>query len=123
MFHHQLVKKGERILFDPGIQVYHHHRTRFAEFLRHQMRIGVVTAKVLKKIDLEGSYLAKRPVLATILAPLICIVKFVRTINVFWRVQPQAITERPLVLFPFCLGLIFWAVGFAQGAWKAGDQR
>jgi glycosyltransferase involved in cell wall biosynthesis len=123
VFHHQLRKKGEKILFDPEIQVYHHHRTKLNEFCRHQKRIGEITATAMKMIDLEGSWVARRPMLATLLVPFICIVKCARTISVFWRFQSDAIAGRPSMLLPFGLGLFCWGVGFVQGAWKAGSER
>lgn len=117
IFNYGLWKHGERILLDPAIQVYHHHRSGLKEFLYHQNKIGKATSKVLRAIPLEGSFIARRPLLAICLAPFITLVKFVKTVRVFLRCQPQLIKECPLVLPVFALGLVCWAIGFVGSAY------
>ncbi|OPX96105.1 MAG: putative glycosyltransferase EpsH [Syntrophorhabdus sp. PtaU1.Bin002] len=116
VFNHDITRQGERILRDPSIVVAHRHRSGLRDFLGHQREIGSMTAKVLRVTGLEGSFLAKHAVLAVpMLLPLFA-VKFVRTIKVFLQCQPKAILNRPLVLMPLALGLLWWSAGFAQGA-------
>jgi glycosyltransferase involved in cell wall biosynthesis len=115
VFNYNLWKNGERILLDPAIQVYHHHRSRLRDFLYHQNKIGKITSQVLKMIRLEGSFIARHPGLAFFLIPFLPLVKFSRTLFVFLRFQPESITKRPLVLFIFAGGLLFWVIGFTQG--------
>jgi glycosyltransferase involved in cell wall biosynthesis len=114
-FNYNLCKNGERILLDPSIQVYHHHRSRLKDFLCHQRKIGTATSKVLKVIQLEGSLIARNPGLAPFLIPFLPMVKFARTLSVFLRFQPESVTKRPLVLLVFALGLLFWVTGFVHG--------
>jgi len=118
IFNYGLWKQGERILLDPAIQVWHHHRSGLKDFLYHQNRIGKATSRVLRAIPLEGSFIARRPLLTTCLAPFITLVKFVRTIRVFLRCQPKLIAERPLVLPVLALGLVCWAIGFVGSAYS-----
>jgi len=118
VFNYNLWKNGERILLDPAIQVYHHHRSRLRDFLYHQNKIGKITSQVLKMIRLEGSFIARHPGLAFFLIPFLPLVKFSRTLFVFLRFQPESITKRPLVLFIFAGGLLFWVIGFTQGIYS-----
>jgi hypothetical protein len=50
--------------------------------------------------------------------PFLPIVKFIRTLLVFLRQQPEIVKKRPLVLVLFALGLVFWVVGFARGVYE-----
>lgn len=118
VFNRRLRSEGEPILFDPEIRVRHHHRSRLVDFLRHQHRIGVVTAKVLRLIDLEGSRIVRQPFWGILVWPLLPAIKLVRTVNIFMRYLPKAISDRPSVLLIFGTGLLFWAGGFFQGAYS-----
>jgi len=115
VFNTHLVAAGEKILFDPEIRVHHHTRSRMRDFLQHQTMIGTITARVLKVVPLEGSWIVRRPTLALFLLPVLPLVKFFRTLRVFLKFQPETIVKHPLVLPVFVLGLILWVVGFARG--------
>lgn len=117
IFNYRLWESGERILLDPTIQVWHQHRSDLNPFLRHQYLIGKATSRVLRTIPLKGAFIARRPLLAVCLIPFLTAVKFVRTIQVFLRYQPEFIWERLPVLPVFALGLIAWAIGFAASAY------
>ncbi|MBW1779888.1 MAG: glycosyltransferase [Deltaproteobacteria bacterium] len=117
IFNHRLWKRGERLLLDPTICVWHHQRTRLGLFLCHQNRIGKATSKVLRTVSMEGSFIARHPFLAACLTPIMTFVKFVKTVQVFSRYQPECIRENPMVLFVFALGLVCWAIGFVGGAY------
>ncbi len=116
IFNHNITRQGERILRDPSIIVSHRHRSGLKEFLNHQKRIGEITAKVIAITGLEGSFLAKHYVFATLFLPILFTVKFIRTVKTFLKCQPEAIIHRPVVLIPFTLGLAYWTMGFHQGA-------
>jgi len=118
VFNYNLWNNGERILLDPAIQVYHHQRSTLRDFIYHQKEIGIATSKVLRTIQLEGSFIARNPSLAAFFIPFLPLVKFARTVFAFLRFQPKSITKRPFVLFVFALGLVFWGVGFARGIFK-----
>jgi hypothetical protein len=102
---------------DPEIQVQHIHRTKLIDFLGHQKKIGIITARVLKILQLEGSFLAKRPLTATLFSPLLLTVKFVRTVSIFLKYQPDIIRKHPLALMVLLLGLVYWSLGFIRGAY------
>jgi glycosyltransferase involved in cell wall biosynthesis len=118
IYNFNISRNGEKILLDPMIQVYHHHRSKLKDFLFHQIKIGTVTSILLKEIPLQGSSIARNPVLAAFVIPFLPAVKFTRTLSVFLRLQPQSIAKRPLVVLVFALGLVFWGFGFARGIYK-----
>jgi len=117
IFNYGLWKRGKKILLDPTIQVWHRHRSGLWDFLYHQYRIGKATSRVLRTIPLEGAFIARRPILSICLMPFVTLVKFVRTLRVFLQYQPGTITERPLVVVVFALGLVCWAIGFVESAY------
>jgi len=128
VFNYNLIQNGERILLDPSIQVYHHHRSGLKDYLNHQNKIGAITSKVLKVIRIEGAFIARHKIVAVFLIPFLPIIKFMRTISVFLRYQPEAILKRPMVLMMFALGLIYWVFGFTRGIYeknyyKENDKR
>ena len=116
VYNHNLRENGEKILLDPRIQVYHMHRSRLKDFLNHQNKIGIVTARVLTILQLEGSFLARHPFAATLFSPILVTIKFFRTVSVFLRYQPKVIRKHPFVLMPLLLGLLYWVIGFIKGA-------
>ena len=116
VFNHRLRVGDERILFDPAIRVRHHHRSRLTDFLLHQRRIGGITARVLRVIDLPGAAMVRGPYWGVFCWPLLPLVKFTRTVAVFMRYSPALIWRDPSVLLFFGLGLAYWAWGFFQGA-------
>jgi len=116
VYNYNLWKKGEKILLDPQIQVRHVHRTRLSDFFNHQKKIGAITARVLKIIQLEGSFLAKHPFIAALFSPFLLLTKFFKTIFIFLKYRPDIIKRHMLVLVPLFLGLVYWAAGFIEGA-------
>jgi glycosyltransferase involved in cell wall biosynthesis len=116
VFNHRLVMNGIKIYFDPQISIYHTHRSEFSSFLNHQKKIGFVCSTVLRQFDMEGSTIARTPLLASLLSPLLVITKFVRTVITFTKYQPDCIFKKPMVLIPFFVGLLFWISGFLKSS-------
>jgi hypothetical protein len=87
----------------------------------HQKKIGEITAKVLKVIPKEGSFIVRNLFPGFLLMPFLPLIKFFRTITIFLRYQPKTIVKNPLVLVPFAIGLVYWAIGFAKGKYKKRD--
>lgn len=117
LYHWRLAQHGVPIWFDPSICVRHVHRSTWRAYNRHLRRIGRITARVLKLTDGEGVFLARSPVLALLAAPILPLVKWLRTIGVFMSQQPEVLRDHTLALLPFLLGLFSWSVGFVAGAW------
>jgi glycosyltransferase involved in cell wall biosynthesis len=122
VYNYNLCKNGEKLLLDPTIQIYHHHRSGLKDYLYHQNKIGTITSKVLKLIQLEGSFVVRHPTLAIFLIPFLPMVKFTRTVLIFLKFQPESITKRPLVLLLFALGLFYWVTGFARGIYEKSQS-
>lgn len=118
VYNYNLIQNGERILLDPSIQVYHHHRSSLKDFLNHQNKIGAITSKVLKVMRIEGAFIVRHKIVAAFVIPFLPIIKFIRTISAFLRYQPEAIIKRPMVLMMFALGLVYWAFGFTRGIYE-----
>jgi len=116
VFNRRLRQGGQRILFDPAIIVRHWHRPSTGAFLRHQRRIGRATAAVLRRFGGPGAFLARRPLLALLAAPLLPAVKFARTVAVFLRYRGRAALRPPLAWLLLAFGLGLWSWGFFEGA-------
>lgn len=115
VFNHLLRENGEKILCDPSIRIYHNHRTSLKDFLDHQKRIGAITSRVLKTLDLEGAFIARHRAVTLLAMPVLPLVKFFRTISVFMRYQPSTVFRRPLAVLIFIAGLLYWIRGFVRG--------
>ncbi len=122
VFHTHLAEKGIHILMDPSVCVFHTHRSRVRDFMRHQVSTGRVTARVLGRVALQGSFIVRNPVAFAPLVPLLPAVKFIRTIGVFVRHLPLAVLRRPGACALLAVGLCAWGVGFA-GALYGGSDR
>lgn len=117
LYHWRLAQRGVPIWFTPDISVLHVHRSTWRAYNRHLRRIGRITARVLKLTGGEGIFLARSPVLALLAAPVLPLVKWLRTVSVFMNQQPDVLRKHGLALVPFLVGLTVWAVGFVEGAW------
>ncbi len=117
LFHWRLSQHGVPIWFDPDVRVRHVHRSTWRAYNRHLRRIGRITARVLKLTGDEGAFLARSPALALLTAPLLPLVKWLRTIGVFANRQPEVLRQHPLALAPFLAGLYVWSLGFVEGTW------
>jgi glycosyltransferase involved in cell wall biosynthesis len=117
LFHWRLGQHGVPIWFEPGIQVRHTYRTQWWSYLRHQQRIGHVTARVIDLTGDEGAFLARSPLAALLAAPFLPLLKFLRTVAHFFNWQPDIIWRHWSALPVLLLGLYAWAAGFATGAW------
>ncbi len=118
LYHWRIAQHGVSIWFDPNTCVRHVHRSAWRAYGSHQRRIGRITAQVLKLTHAEGVFLVRFPVLATLVAPLLPLVKWLRTIAMFRSRQPRMLHEHLWALAPLLLGLCAWAVGFVEGAWS-----
>lgn len=116
LFNYMLNRHGIKIWFEPSIRIRHFCREDLRGYLSHQHRIGRVTRCTLRRIDMQGSSVARRGWLAWLSSPLLGIMKFVRTVYVFSRTYPQFLLRRPALVVLLLLGAIWWSRGFASGA-------
>ena len=116
IYNYRIHQNGERIFLDPRSIVYHHHRSKFRDFLRHERRLGRCTSGTLKILDLPGKTIARNPILAIFATPLLPFIKFFRTFHVFMNYDPKLLVNHPKAFLIFLIGLFAWAIGFIQGA-------
>jgi glycosyltransferase involved in cell wall biosynthesis len=114
LFNYMLNRQGLTVWFDPAITVWHYGRATARGYLSHQHRIGRVTRSTLRRIDLPGAWVARRPRLAWSLSPLLSLLKFWRTATIFVTHFPGEALRRPLLLPLLLLGAIWWGRGFAE---------
>jgi len=119
LFHWRLAQQGIGIWFDPNIKVRHTHRAAWRPYLRHQHRIGHITAQVLELTGDEGAFLAHSPLLALLAMPFLPAIKFLRTVAHFANCQPSLIRKHWSALPALLIGLYAWGSGFVAGAWDA----
>lgn len=116
IFNLKLHSHKEKILFDPAIQVAHINMISIRRFLMHQYRLGRITSQVLKHFPiLQGHFIARSRILTVLAAPFLPCVKFFNTFRV------AALSREYICYFCFTspllfVGLLFWGVGFVQGA-------
>ncbi len=116
LFNYLLGRRGHQVWFDPAIHIYHFYRDTWRAFLQHQHRIGRVTRCSLSRLHLPGREVARRPLLAWSSAPLLGLVKFLRSSAAFVRRYPRQAARMPQVLPVIAAGALWWARGFASGA-------
>lgn len=122
-FNHRLIGKGEKIFFDPSIRIYHHHRTQFGSFLKHQKKVGRITARMISLLDLEGARIVNDKLIAALVIPFLPVVKWLRTVWLFICLEPKIILRRPLSLILLATGLIYWGIGFWQGVFTLSERE
>jgi len=108
LFNWKLYSAGERLLFDPAIEVTHLNRTGWKEVLSHQIRLGRTSAVARKRSELPGGILLKYP-------PLILLMPLVRLVRAFkWFARhDHSMLLRFLLIWPaYILAASFWSLGF-----------
>jgi glycosyltransferase involved in cell wall biosynthesis len=116
LYHWRLTRQGVAIWFDSNIRVLHTHRRTLSGYLTHQSRIGRITARVLRLTGEQGVFIARSPLLALAMVPVLPLVKWGRTLRVFQRTAPAILGRHPAAIFFMLIGMYAWAVGFLAGA-------
>jgi len=110
LFNWKLYSAGERLLFDPAIEVTHLNRTGWKEVLSHQIRLGRTSAVARKRGGLPGGILLKYP-------PLILLMPFARLLRAFkWFAKYDwKVLLKFLLIWPaYLLAASFWSFGFLR---------
>ncbi len=121
VFHKAMRANDLRLLLDPAIIVAHTHRSRPAEYLAHQHRIGQANARVLQTIDLPGAWLARNRALAALALPALVPYRLARTLYACRGVQGGLALRSPALLWLCLRGMIAWGHGFFEAT--APTQR
>lgn len=112
LFNWELCKAGERILFDPEIEVTHLNRTGWTEVLSYQVSLGTWSAEARRRGALPGDVLLRYP-------SLILLMPFVRLMKAaLWLAKAdRQVFLRFLAISPmYFIGACLWSVGFFKGA-------
>jgi GT2 family glycosyltransferase len=112
IFNKLLHRAGEKLLFNPDIQVAHSHRTELKEYLAHEFRRGCGAAAARRRGLLIGASWVRCPALAFLAAPGL----FARKAAVFpyrlLRAYPSELPGLLRALPYFYLALLVWHSGF-----------
>jgi GT2 family glycosyltransferase len=118
LFNWKLQKSGERILFDPEIEVTHLNRTGWWEVFSYQVSLGSLSAVARKRGGLPGGILLRFPLL-------ILVMPVVRTVRAAqWL---AAFDRRMLIWFlliwpMYLVAAAFWSFGFFTEAMGVGGR-
>jgi glycosyltransferase involved in cell wall biosynthesis len=112
LFNWKMYKSGERILFDPEIEVTHLNRTGWRAVLTYQISLGSCSAEARRRGGLPGDVLLRYPAL-------IMLMPFARLVRAaIWlaKTDRQAFLVLLLISPMYFVAGCFWAFGFFQGA-------
>ncbi len=123
VFNYRLCAAGHSILFDPDIKIRHIHRTLLSDFLRHQFKIGKITARVLRHYPLSGHRIVNNRLLLLLGILLVPFIKWVRTVNTFMKRDPYILIRQPLAWIVFAIGLVPWTAGFLKQGLTGENHR
>lgn len=113
LFNYNLINNNIKILFNPKIKISHINRTKIREFLKHQIRLGNISAKCGKKFkSFETSSFINNP-----LALIFPLGKFA-TISLRILKNGKYIPIFLLILPLFSLGILIWGYAFIKEAYK-----
>lgn len=116
LFNWKVHKSGERILFDPAIEVTHLNRTGWREVLSYQVDLGRCSAEARQRGGLPGDVLLRHPALITLMP----FVRLLRAAKWLARMDRKTFLMFVLISPMYLLGGCFWSVGFFKGAKAAG---
>lgn len=114
VFCHKIVERGEKIIFDPEIKVFHKNDIGFKSYLRKQIMHGQYSYKARQMERLSGSFI-NNPLILPLLLPLL---PFMRAVRIIYRSAylKNKIVYDILSTFPlFFLGCVMWSFGYAKG--------
>lgn len=110
LFNWQVVRAGERLLYDPALGVTHLNRTGWRTVLRYQVRLGRWSAIARRRGAMPGRVLLKYPLLVTLMP----LVRTARAAH--WLAAHDRKTFLWfLLLWPmYLLAALFWSYGFLK---------
>ena len=112
LFNWRMCRAGERILFDPAIEVTHLNRTGWKQILYYQVSLGSCSAEARRRGGLPGDVLLRHPALIALMP----FVRLARAASWLARIDRQAFLMFLLISPMYLLGGCFWSFGFFQGA-------
>ena len=119
LFNWKIHRSGERILFDPAIEVTHLNRTGWRQVLSYQVSLGKCSAEARRRGGLPGETLLSHPLLISLMP----LVRLARAAS--WLAKTDARTFLAFVLISpmYLLAACYWSFGFFQGARRARPAK
>ena len=118
----KMYNSGERILFDPAIEVAHLNRTGWRPVLSYQVSLGSLSAAARRRGGLPGEILLRHPLL-------ILLMPFVRTLRAaqWFAAYDRRVLGLFLLIWPlYLLAAAFWSFGFfrevMEESWQEGSE-
>lgn len=108
----RIYNSGERLLFDPAIEVTHLNRTGWREVLSYQTSLGRLSAVARRRGGLPGKLLVEHPILITLMP----FARSARAAKWLMAYDKKAFMVFLLALPMYLLAASFWSVGFFLGA-------
>lgn len=119
LFNWKIYKSGERILFDPAIEVTHLNRTGWRQVLSYQVSLGKCSAEARKRGGLPGDVLLRHPALIALMP----LVRLARAASWLARTDGRAFLVFVLISPMYLLAACYWSFGFFQGVTRAGTAK
>jgi len=114
VFCHKIAGRGEKIIFDPSIKVFHKNDIGFERYVKKQIMHGKNSYKIRQMERLSGSFM-NNPLILPLLLPLLPSIRAARIIYRSICLKNKLICDI-LSTFPiFFLGCVMWSFGYAQG--------
>jgi glycosyltransferase involved in cell wall biosynthesis len=110
---------GERLLFDPAIEVTHLNRTGWREVLFYQIGLGRMSAEARRRGGLPGGFLLRH----RWLIPLLPFARTWRAAQWFGRHDKKLLLLFLFIWPLYWLAAAFWAYGFGRGASNPSSKR
>jgi hypothetical protein len=111
-------RAGERILFDPAIEVTHLNRTGWARVLLYQIDLGYSSAEARRRGAIEGNELLRYPLLITLMP----FVRWARAAQWLAKIDRRALVMFLLISPMYLLGAAFWSMGFFKNVIAEGRR-
>jgi len=111
---HRIVERGEKIIFDPSIKVFHKNDIGFKNYLEKQIMHGQNSYKIRQMERLSGSFMNNRLILPLLL-PFLAFIRAVRIIYRSVSLKNKLIYDIMSTFPLFFLGCVMWSFGYAKG--------
>jgi len=114
LFCHKIVEKGEKIIFDSEIKVFHKNDIDFKTYVRKQIMHGKYSYAVRQMARLSGSFM-NNPFILPLLLP---VLPFIRASRIIYRslyLKNKLIYDIVKIFPLFFLGCMMWSTGYIKG--------
>jgi len=110
LFNWKMHKSGERILFDPAIEVIHLNRTGWRTVLSYQVSLGKCSAEARRRGGMPGGILVRYPALVLFMP----IVRLLRAASWLAKTDLRTLLVFVVISPMYFLAACFWSFGFAD---------